>query len=352
MDALRLIKTARHALAEARTVPDALLEAWQAGLLTEAIGARIAETTGGERAALGQLLGDAGSHAAACLEPPPEADPACADGACTDGACQDGACEGDLCAGDGCAGAARAGGGREAASGWAAWSAGWSGGGRAGRLGELGELEPVLLALGTLLHEVAETLVVLACGAEAESVYWRCIDGVDAGAECKDLVVELLRTVRRESGAPMPEAAELPEAVDALPDEEDLDPVQQPSVAASGRPADDPAPARGGDRRAERAAPILVVPLGPPAGRDYRPDPASAEPSTARACLAARAPEDCRSASSPARSVLIDASSSCICSSRLFGASGAVGAAGVCDAAGASDQGSDMRGPLQLGSAV
>ncbi|MEV4614499.1 DUF6099 family protein [Kitasatospora sp. NPDC049258] len=347
MDALRLIKTARHALAEARTVPDALLEAWQAGLLTEAVGARIAEGEGGERAALGQLLCDAGGHAAACLEPPPETDPRWAG----DPACADGACAGDGCAGDD--GEACAGDAREAADDWSAgWSAGWSGGGRAGRLSELGELEPVLLGLGTLLHEVAETLVVLACGAEAESVYWRCIDGVDAGAECKDLVVELLRTVRREAGTPVPEAAEIPESVDAVPDEDDLDPAEASGEAGAVRPGGGSTPGRTADRRAQRTAPILVVPLGPPGGRDYRPEPASAEPSMARASLAARAPEDCRSASSPARSVLMDASSSCICSSRLFGAAGTAGAEGGCGAAGASDQGSDMRGPLQLGSAV
>ncbi|MEV6213037.1 DUF6099 family protein [Kitasatospora sp. NPDC051914] len=187
MDALRLIKTARHALAEARTVPDVLQEARQAGLLTEAVGARIAEQEQGGIGALGRLLCDAGSHAAGCLDHPPD-DPDAAGGP----------------EGDGGPGAE------------------WTCGGRAERLGELGELEPVLQELGSLLHEVAETLVVLACGAEAESVYWRCIDGVDAGAECKDVAAELLRAVRRENGSLPPGAdpadftdpVDVPDAVD------------------------------------------------------------------------------------------------------------------------------------------
>ncbi|WP_371497056.1 DUF6099 family protein [Kitasatospora sp. NBC_00374] len=342
MDALRLIKTARHALAEARTVPDALLEAWQAGLLTEAVGARIAEREAGEVAALGQLLCDAGGHAASCVEPQPEIDP------------------------------------DRAVDGSDDWPADWSGGGRADRLGELGELEPVLLGLGSLLHEVAETLVVLACGAEAESVYWRCIDGVDAGAECKDLLAELLRTVRREAGAPPPTGPDEtdpdsggPEdawdGVDAVPEESGPERDQRGVSAqraewarcaqgAAGRPGGGAVSGPGGDRRAGRALPILVVPLGPPGVGGYRPESAvPVEPSVVRAAMAARAPEDCRSASSPARSVLMDASSSCICSSRLCGAAGTAGtagAAGVGGAVGASDQGSDMRGPLQLGSAV
>ncbi|MFJ1701826.1 DUF6099 family protein [Kitasatospora sp. NPDC088346] len=341
MDALRLIKTARHALAEARTVPDALLEAWQAGLLTEAVGARIAEREAGEVAALGQLLCDAGGHAASCVEPQPEVDP-------------DRTVD---CSDD--------------------WPADWSGGGRADRLRELGEVEPVLLALGSLLHEVAETLVVLACGAEAESVYWRCIDGVDAGAECKDLLAELLRTVRRESGAPPPTGPEEPDRDGVDVDGVDPADVDSTDVDVDGVEPDDawdgvdalpeesgPAggPGRGTPRlglRAARPLPVLVVPLGPPGVAGYRPGSAApVDPSAVRAASAARAPEDCRSASSPARSVLMDASSSCICSSRFCGAVGPVSpvgtavAAGVCGAVGASDQGSDMRGPLQLGSAV
>ncbi|GAA4998517.1 DUF6099 family protein [Kitasatospora paranensis] len=205
MDALRLIRTARHALAEARTVPDVLLEAWQAGLLTEAVGSRIADCETGELAALGQLLCDAGSHAAGCVDQPPD-DPA-------------------------------------GTGGWSA--ADWPGGGRAERLGELGALEPVLGELGSLLHEVAETLVVLACGADAEGLYWRCIDGVDSGAECQDLVAELLRTVRRESGTPEPAPMD-DEGVDGGPSFDDASQAEGAADGDAGGPADpvpdDPAP--------------------------------------------------------------------------------------------------------------
>lgn len=170
MDALRLIKTARHALSEARTPSEVLLEAWQTGLLIKAVGTRIAERGGAEVAALGELLAEAGAHTVACIGRPPD-DPAPDDPAPDDSAPA----------------------GRPPVD--------WTGGVRAGRLAGIGELEPVLHELGSLLHEVAESLVVLACTADAESVYWQCIDGVDAGAECKDLVSELLRTVRRQSGS-------------------------------------------------------------------------------------------------------------------------------------------------------
>ncbi|MCG6493640.1 DUF6099 family protein [Kitasatospora sp. A2-31] len=263
MEALRLIKTARHALAEARDVADVLAEARQAVLLTEAVGARLTELEGpdgDELVGLGQQLAEAGSHAAGCLDQPVG----------------------------------------EALSALGA-------GGRAARLTELGALAPMLAELDGLLRDAGETLVVLACGAETESLYWTCIDGVDAVAECKDLVGRLRRAVRR--------AAE------------------DGGREAAGTTAADPPP-RPPQRPAEEA-PLVVVTLGPPTG-----------PS------AARAPDDCRSA----RSAVTEASSSCICSKRLFGVAGAVdGSVGDCCCEGradASDRGSDMSGPLRIGSAV
>ncbi|MFE2110951.1 DUF6099 family protein [Kitasatospora sp. NPDC059463] len=74
-------------------------------------------------------------------------------------------------------------------------------------LGDLGELGPMLDELGGLLRDIGETLVVLACGAGTESLYWVCIDGVDAGAECTQLVGELRDAVRRIAGE-RPEEAE------------------------------------------------------------------------------------------------------------------------------------------------
>ncbi|MFF2038810.1 DUF6099 family protein [Kitasatospora sp. NPDC058170] len=268
MEALRLIKTARHALAEARNVPDVVAEARQAALLTEAVGARLAELDDGELTGLGQQLSEAGGHAAGCLDQP-SAEPGAALGL---------------------------------------------GGRRADRLGELGALDPMLAELGGLLRDVAETLVVLACGAETESLYWTCIDGVDAGAECQALVARLHQAVRGEAEECDRTPAE-PAMADPPP------PVPQPSV---------PQPS-------ERETPLLVLRLDPPSAQ------ASAPPGP-------RTPDDCSSA----RSAVTEASSSCSCSSRLFGVAGAADAstAGCCGATDAADQASDMREPLRIGGAV
>ncbi|MFB7667951.1 DUF6099 family protein [Kitasatospora sp. NPDC056138] len=375
MDALRLIKTSRHALAEARSVPDALAEAWQAGLLTEAVGARIAERESGETAALGQLLCDAGAHTVGCLDQS------------SGGTSADGGADQEWSRGD-CGGA-----------------------GRAARLDELGELEPVLEELGRLLHEVAETLVVLACGADGESLYWRCIDGVDAGAECKDLVAELLRTVRKQSGDESTDGgSDSPDDGHGWYEDEEWDhhrerrdgddrrrshrqhgerlAGERPSgerhrAGRAGTPDSTVEPDDAGtgpvtDRCPERGLPTLVIPLAPPgASPGYRPPvDESAELSVAARSAADQpapasppsvdrfgcAPEERRSAPRPASESLTDASSACICSSRLpgvvvAGAAGSVvagtpAAAAVRGAVGASDLGSDMRGPLRLGGAV
>ncbi|MFD0328654.1 DUF6099 family protein [Streptacidiphilus monticola] len=71
--------------------------------------------------------------------------------------------------------------------------------GRSSRLTELGEPGPVLRELRTLVNESAEALIVLACGADEQSLYWRCIDSVDAAAECRDLLTELLRATGEEA---------------------------------------------------------------------------------------------------------------------------------------------------------
>ncbi|MGV9264477.1 DUF6099 family protein [Kitasatospora sp. NPDC003701] len=193
MEALRLIKTARHALAEAGNVADVLAEARQAALLTEAVGARLAELDEAgpgeaEVVGLGQQLAEAGAHAAGCL---------------------------DRSSGDSSA------------------LLGMGIGGRAGRLTELGAVGPALEELLGLLQDVGETLVVLACGAETESLYWTCIDGVDAGAECKDVVGRLREAVRWAEGG-----------------------AETAGGAVDARPL--PAPA------AERGSPLLVLRLGPP----------------------------------------------------------------------------------------
>ncbi|RKE19120.1 DUF6099 family protein [Streptomyces sp. TLI_171] len=315
MEALRLIKTVRHALAEARATGDILHEAWQSGLLAEAVGARIADHDGEEFATLGQLLGEAGAHTASCLRQPPEP------------------------------------GLGEPPGGFVEWS----GPALVERLTELGELEPVLVELGALLDEMRESLVVLACGADTESLYWSCIDGLDAGSECRDLVAELLRQQRnlageREGAGPPEEnsTAELRGTTPAAVTSAVSGSVSGPVTSAVGSGEASATKAAGvAPGAARREEPRLVVPLGPPV-------PAvcaqlRAEPSTVPSCPP-RAAEERRSESRPARSVVIEASNSCICSSSDFGVAGALpaGVPGV----GGSVQGSDMRGPLQLGGAV
>ncbi|MEU8926844.1 DUF6099 family protein [Kitasatospora sp. NPDC048545] len=240
MEALRLIRTARHALAEARHVPDVLAEARQAALLTEAMGARLAESEDEEFTGLGQQLSEAGAHAAVCLD-------------------------------------------RSLAR------AALVGGGRAARLTGLGELAPALGALDGLLQEVGETLVVLACGADTESLYWTCIDGVDAVSECKDLAGRLWAAAGRAGGegstAPASSGAETERAVCGSPLLVRLDPPGGEGASGGGRPPGEAGlpdavgppdvagpPGEGGPTGRERAdhyrvpgaagAPELSVPVG------------------------------------------------------------------------------------------
>ncbi|MFJ6216500.1 DUF6099 family protein [Streptomyces sp. NPDC092296] len=174
MDALRLVRSTRHALAQARSVPEVLVEAWQACTLIEAVGGRLALHGAEPLRGAGQLLAEAGGQAGGCLDRPPDD---------------------------------------------------WTGSGRAARLTELDAVGAVLRELRGLIHETAEALIIIACGADTETLYWQCIDAVDAVAECKDVVTELLRALREEAD---PAAAEQP-----------------------------------GEGSAAAAVPVLVVPLEP-----------------------------------------------------------------------------------------
>lgn len=172
MEALRLIRSTRHGLNQARGVPEVLAEAWQACTLTEAVGGYLALHGAEPLRAGAQLLAEAGGHAGGCLDRPPED---------------------------------------------------WTGFGRASRLTELAAPAVALRELRALVHEVAEALIVVACGADTEPLYWQCIDAVDAAADCKDAITELLATLREEPAR---------------------------------------GPAEGGDQRGRAAA--AVVPLEPP----------------------------------------------------------------------------------------
>ncbi|MEY9944533.1 DUF6099 family protein [Kitasatospora sp. GAS1066B] len=379
MDALRLIKTTRHALAEARTVADVLSEAWQSASLTAVLAERLSGHPAEEVATVARLLARAGGHAVGLLEAvadPPD-------------------------------------GGDRATF------------GRADRLTRIGELGPVLEQLRLLFAEVAEALVAIADSTDsaAQGVYWLAIDGLDASGECRALVIELLRTLRRRAvvepleeldadsadggpprgerweaswgsarwggppgpaswsaggrtGGPpsrVPGPANFDEPMEEATAAED--PAAAESVAAApaeGESADsDPAdgdPAEGchaGVARGREADPAgdelrLVITLTPPPGQGYQPTapvPVSVAPERS---AARRAPEASSSSqSSPsvsstpdaepragpssapsparsARSALTEASSSCSWSSRLL--------AGCCGGAtGASYLGSDMK---------
>ena len=154
MDALRLIKSTRHGLTEARSVPQVLAEAWQACALVEAVAMVVAleltelavrDGAGCGAAEIARAVAEAAGHAAVCVGRPPDDDGV--------------------------------------------------GPSRAERLTVLVELAVTVRELRILVQETAEALIVLACGATEQELYWRCIDSVDAAAECQDLATQLLRAV-------------------------------------------------------------------------------------------------------------------------------------------------------------
>ncbi|MEY9872671.1 hypothetical protein ABH931_002148 [Streptacidiphilus sp. MAP12-33] len=165
MDALRLIKATRHALVEARSASDVTVEAWQACRVTEAVAqtAALALTqralesgTGCGPVEVARALAEAGAHAAECVGRPPD----------------------EPLTGD-----------------------------RAARLTELADPLAAVRELRVLLREVCQSLLVVALGAEEQSLYWCCVDGVDAAFEARELATELMRALGAAPGEPSePEA--------------------------------------------------------------------------------------------------------------------------------------------------
>ncbi|MFG2554756.1 DUF6099 family protein [Streptomyces sp. NPDC048581] len=141
MDAVRLIKTSRRALAGSGSLPETMTEVWQAQALAQAIGSRLAvfgpPELRGEALGLTELAG----RGCGVLEAPNLA-------------------EGDL---------------------------------RAAQLTELGDARQSLMQLGSLLGEVGIALVGVASAADGESTYWRCMEAIDAADESRDRVLEMLR---------------------------------------------------------------------------------------------------------------------------------------------------------------
>jgi hypothetical protein len=170
VDALRLIKTTRHALVEARTATDVTVEAWQACRVTEAV-AQTAALALTHRALEGgagcgpvevaRALAEAGAHAAECIGRPPD-EPVTGD--------------------------------------------------RAARLSELADPVATVRELRVLLREVCQSLLVVALGADEQSLYWSCVDGVDAAFEARELATELLRALGEEPPEPLGAAEAAAEA--------------------------------------------------------------------------------------------------------------------------------------------
>ncbi|GGW56473.1 DUF6099 family protein [Streptomyces xantholiticus] len=154
MDAERLVKVCRHALAQSRAVPDIVAEAWQAQALAQAIGARLAiigpPEIRGEAAGLSEI----GGRGCGVLDHPMVR----------------------------------------------------SGVVRATQLTEVAQPEAVLLALNVLLGDVGIALVGVACGTDDEGLYWQCIETIDAADESSDRVRGMLRRLAEREPDRPPEA--------------------------------------------------------------------------------------------------------------------------------------------------
>ncbi|MFP1624806.1 DUF6099 family protein [Streptomyces sp. 5K101] len=141
MDALRLIEISRHTLAESRSVPEIVAEAWQAQALAQAIGSRIAASGPAELRGEARGLGEIGGRGCGVLDHPMVR----------------------------------------------------SGGVRAAQLTEVADPEAALTELNVLLGEVGIALVGVACATDDEGLYWQCIETIDAADESSDRVRGMLR---------------------------------------------------------------------------------------------------------------------------------------------------------------
>ncbi len=141
MEAVRLIEATRSALAQCAALHGVLVEAWQAQALAEAVGGHLALR--GPHAVRADALGlrEAGARACRALHAP-------------------GRCAGSI---------------------------------RAARLTTLHDLHGALSELSTLLAEVGAALFGAAVTAQEESLYWQCVEAIDAADESGDRVTAVLR---------------------------------------------------------------------------------------------------------------------------------------------------------------
>ncbi|MGP3922734.1 DUF6099 family protein [Streptomyces sp. 8N616] len=139
MDAVRLIGATRHALAQSLAAEEIVAEAWQAQALAQAVGSHLAANGPLELRSEARGLSEAGGRACGALH--------------------------------------RHGSDRA----------------RAAQLSAVQDPRSVLIVLGGLLGEVGIALVGVACAADEETLYWQCIEAIDAADESSDRVRGLLR---------------------------------------------------------------------------------------------------------------------------------------------------------------
>ncbi|MFG2890766.1 DUF6099 family protein [Streptomyces sp. NPDC048248] len=140
MDAVRIIAASRRGLAQANTVQDVIVEAWQAQALAEAIGSHLAIFGPYEVRSRARGLGDAGGRFSGGLLCPASA----------------------------------------------------TGGLRAAQLSEVRDVKAALTGLCRLLREVCEALVAVVCSADEEGMYWTCVEAMDTADESRDRVTGIL----------------------------------------------------------------------------------------------------------------------------------------------------------------
>jgi hypothetical protein len=140
MDGVRLIAISRDALAQSLPELGTMVEAWQAQALAQAVGGHLALRGPPELRAEARALGEAGGRGCGAIDLPTSH------------------------------------GGRI----------------RAAQLTEVTDVHAVLTDLGVQLGEVGIALVGVACGTDDESVYWQCIEAMDAADESGDRVRGML----------------------------------------------------------------------------------------------------------------------------------------------------------------
>ncbi len=156
MDAVRLIAAGRHALAQSGAAMDIVGEAWQAQALAQGMGNWLAVSGLPELRSEARGLGEAGGRGCGVFDRSALRD---------EGRAPD----------------------RPP---------------RAVQLTGVSDVRQALLGLQALLGEVGIALVGVACGTDDESLYWQCIESIDAADESSDRVRAILRRLAvRERGS-------------------------------------------------------------------------------------------------------------------------------------------------------